>query len=643
MDAPQIPRLLAAPFAPDWPRVAFRARTAPWAGDILNTLRADFARWRRDLVIPGPDTLSDWGHHYYCGADGSALRFDPQQPHRHVCPTCAHVYTGEPWDGVWRYHMHNVAAAQLERATLLLRAGDPAESTGARAELLRIVRHYAEHYTDYAPHGKNAGTGRVQPQNLDEAIWLITLFRALRWSGLPDDVPGLHPRLDTLARAAVELLRPQVGMIHNIHCWLLAALAACADWLGDDELLGWCRDHPFGVEAQVMRGFYPDGLWYEINPHYHYYTVAAVLAYLEVTGPAGLSETAARRLALAINHPPLLAYADGRLPAYGDGWPDCFVHYFASLAETARALLPSLSIDPAPYYAAAPLAPLRLLHANKTPGASSSALPHRASVAAFVFGPDTLPPVSPATPPPASFVWTHAGLGLLRNAHVRLAMRFSPDGGWHDHRDKLNVDVETAAGWQSLDLGTSGYGSTFTDWMRAPAAHNIVVIDGAKQPAHAGRLVESSDHHLVAESTWQGARLLRSLHLVGDGWTDTITVALDAPRRLDWCFHGDGRFTPDHGASIPSTLDGDGGFHRLQNIRQLPPDALPGRVLRGVWRVQDGPALALSLPVPEGFSVYLAEGEGNANGRPMDFVILRATATHAVFAATFTPSAPLRS
>jgi hypothetical protein len=53
--------------------------------------------------------------------------------------------------------------------------------------------------------------------------------------------------------------------------------------------------------------------------------------------------------------------------------------------------------------------------------------------------------------------------------------------------------------------------------------------------------------------------------------------------------------------------------------------------------------VALSLPVPAGFAVYLAEGDGNANGRPMGLVILRATRQHAVFAATFSPPSLLPS
>lgn len=638
MDTHGSPRFRADSFTPDWVRASARARTAGWAGDILQSLRADFAFWRQRLVIPGPETPSDWTHHYFCGRDGAPLRFDPLQPHRHACPKCDQIYTGEPWDGAWRTQMHNAAAAQLERASVLMRTGDPAEAADARAELLRIVLHYADRYADYAPHGKNAGTGRVQPQGLDEAVWAITLFRSLRWSGVAREAPELRGRIDPLARSVIDLLRPQVGQIHNIHCWLLGALAACASWLGDDDLLGWCRDHPFGAEAQVLKGFYPEGLWYEVNPHYHYYTVAALLSYLEAAGPAGLSDAASRRLALAINQPPLLAYADGRLPAYADGWPDCFVHHFAALAEAARAFFPGARIDLPAYYVTEPPAPLRLWHGGKVPAAGSPPLVHRASVAAFVFGADEIapPPVAARTGP---FVWPHAGIGLLRNEQVRLALRFGPDGGWHDHRDKLNVDVETAGGWQSLDLGTSGYGSAFTEWMRSPVAHNLVVFDGQMQPAHTGRLVESTDRHLVAESTWEGAHLRRSLQLATNGWTDTCAVALASPRRIDWCFHGDGVFTCDHGEAVPDEIEGDGGYRGLKNVRLLPASALPGGVLSGAWRAVARPSVALSLPIPAGFAVYLAEGDGNPNGRPLGFVILRATEKHAVFAATFTPLA----
>ncbi|MFE3450510.1 heparinase II/III family protein [Nonomuraea sp. NPDC059194] len=561
------------------------------------------------------------------------------------------------------------------------------------AELERIAAAYAHGYLSYQPHGVNAGQGRVLPQSLDEAVWAVGLLRALRWAG---DVlsPSTSTAVDAMARAIAELLRPQVGMVHNIHCWLLAALAECAARLGDRELMTWCRDSPFGAQAQVLDGFHPEGLWYEVNAHYHYYAVAALLSYREAAGPDGLSKRAALRLSRAIAAPPSLAYADTRLPAYGDGWAECHVGDFAPQAEAAYAILPEAPVDLAPYYETpsheassretpSHEAPSCEASSRETPSheapsheASSCERPLRgpvrpwfgdpatvpgcveiqgrcSSVAALLFGPDDVPARSGSR---ASFVWPHAGIGVLRSPAVRLAMRFGPDGGWHDHRDKLNVDVETVTGWTSLDLGTSGYGSEFTAWMRSPYAHNLVIVDGARQPAHTGRLLESSARHLVAESAWEGNVLRRSVEVTGHGWSDEFAVTLATAGRIEWVFHGDGPF-----AAITTTDQPDAPVpvdalpRPLRDVRpdpeeegspDMPPElgettwrdvrpvaVPPDRVLRGTWDVDGAPRLALA--VPEGFEAYAATAPGNPNGRPLGVLLLRGHGDHARFHATF--------
>ncbi|WP_084963463.1 heparinase II/III domain-containing protein [Thermoactinospora rubra] len=603
--------------SPDWELVRRRVAARPWAAAIARQLADDFDRWRRDLVIPPPGPPSAWTHHYFCDTDGEPLRFDASVPDRHVCTGCGRLYRGEPWDGAWRTKMHNAAAAQAQRAALLARLGRP----GAAAELARIVAAYARDYTRYEPHGANAGTGRVQPQSLDEAIWAIGMLRAVRWAA--DELsPNTHAAVDGMAEAIISLLRPQVGQIHNIHCWMLAALAWCAARLGDAETPAWCRDSEFGARAQVMRGFHPEGLWYEISPAYHYYTVAALLSYREAAGAGGLPEAAVRRLASAINAPPALAYPDGRLPAYADAWPSCWVADFAPQAEAAWAILPEEPIDLGLYYAWPRPAPVRLWYGSQEPLDRPRPLPGRSSVAALVFGPEE---VTPQSPPGGSLVWPEAGIGVLRSPRVRLALRFGPDGGGHDHRDKLNVDV-AAGGWASLDLGTSGYGAAFTDWMRSPYAHNLLIVGGRPQPPHTGGLLEHSPRRLRAESAWGGHVIRRAVALTAEGWTDECDAELAAPSLVEWVFHGDGLFAPGEGE--PAELD----LPWLREVRrlQVPRD----RVLTGSWDDEHGVRVAVT--VPEGFAAYAARADGNPTGRPLGLLLLRGRAgrvrVHAAFA-----------
>ncbi|MFJ2958655.1 heparinase II/III family protein [Streptomyces sp. NPDC087270] len=645
---------------PDWPEVVRRVDDHAWARDITDHVRADFDRWQPGLVIPGPATPTAWTHHYFCDDDGSALTFAPDSPHRHVCASCGRVYRGEPWDGAWRTTVHNCVAAQAQRAALVLRLSpEPAQRERARAALERIFATYTRDYPAYQPHGVHAGRGRVQPQSLDEAVWAVLLLRALRWAG-PDALSaGTRAALPRFARAVADLLRPQISAIHNIHCWLLAAVAECAALLADRELLDWCRDGEFGARAQIARGFHAEGLWFESNAHYHYYAVAALLSYREATGPDGLDQDSAARLSRAVSAPPRLAYSDTRLPAYGDGWPDCWTADFAPHAEAAWTLLPERPVDPAPYYRVPRPGPVRLWGGADLPGGVGVLGPRR-SVAALVFGPDEL--VSPPGDDERSLVWPEAGVAVLRSDRARLTLRFGPDGGWHDHRDKLAVDAETAGGWQSLDLGTSGYGARFTAWMRSPVAHNLMICDGRRQPAHTGRLLHASEHRVSAQSAWDGHTLRRTLQLADDGWTDVFEAEAPATGLLEWVFHGDGAFAP--GAGHPALLTDDGpdqdasdrdalgqdagsastaaggsprdpehdtGHGWLREVRRLPVPA--DRRLTGAWDAAGSPVL--ELDVPQGFVAYAAVADGNPTGLPLGVVLLRGRARRARIEARF--------
>lgn len=595
---------------PDWDRVRRRIDEQPWAGKIISAVNDEAEECRQQLRIPGPERQSAWTHFYYCDDDGERLTFDPQRPTEHRCPTCDRVYTGEPKDGAWRTLMHNGAAAQAQRDALIMNtANGSGRAAAARDELQLIITGYGEHYAEYELHGKQVGIGRVLPQCLDEAIWGIGLLRATRWvAGQLDD--RTLAAADRLAHGLAELLRPQVGAIHNIHCWMLAALAECANRLRDQELLDFTSGSEFGAIAQLQQGFRSDGLWFEINPHYHYYTVSALLAWWEAVGADQVDPAVGEILGRAIDAPPRLAYSDGLLPAYGDGWADARVSRFAGVAETASRLLPDRGIALADYYAEGQ---------------------QRDSMPAMLFGPDQLPAASPHAA--TSFCWADAGIAVLRSADTRIALRSGPHAGGHDHRDKLAVDVETATGWRSLDLGTSGYGAEFTVWLRSPAAHSTVFIGGRPQPACDGTISEFDPGHAVGEAAWDGRRLRREITLTDDGWTDVVTVELDSEDEISWLVHGDGTVTTNSStapAVAPEALSGL-GVERLLDLHSV---AIDHDQLEVGWEVPGAPTAMIT--VPDGFVAYAARGEGNPSGLPLGTILITGRASAAAISARFT-------
>lgn len=616
------PATAAMSTVPDWDAVRARVARPGWARDVLAALREDFEHWRPRLRVPGPDQASAWTHHYFCDDDGESLVFDPDLPDEHVCPACGRVYRGEPWDGAWRTRMHNQAAAQAQRAALLARLDDDAARRDIAVDVVtEIVTRYAADYRRYALHGVNVGTARVGPQNLDESVWVIALLRAVRWAG-PLLSGATHAAARALAVEVAEVLRPQLGMIHNIHCWIVAALAECAVVAGDEELLQEVTTGPLGAREQILQGIHPEGLWFEVNPAYHFYAVNALLSFVEVAGVAALAGEPAARLLRAVQAPAELAYSDGRVPAYGDGWPDTFLGGFAQTAEVASALLPGAESIAAAYVDDRPDG-LELWFGAGRVGDAAAALTGRRTVGALVLGADTLTADAPATP--GSFVWPGPGIGVLRRDGVRVAMRFGPDSGWHDHHDKLAVDAECGS-WRSLDLGTTGYGSDLTVFMRSQVAHNLLVVGERPQPKHEGELLHADESTLVARSRWNDAEVRRTLRLTGDGWTDEVEATAAVGTPLEWVFHGDGVVVAESAAGgaageVVALPDDDLGHGWLTDARSLPVD---DGVTTVTWDHPDAPRLRLELP--PGWTAFCAVGAANPNGLPLGVVGARGPA-----------------
>lgn len=230
----------------DWTQVAEKVRTQPWAAAYADAMEAAFDRtaaaWTGDPTLE----QSEWSHHYYCDQDAARLTFDLAKPTEHVCSKCGRIYTGEPWNGAWRTNLHTTLVANVERAAILARIRpDPKRFVDY---IRRIVIFYAEHYADYPVHGKAAGLGKIMPQCLDESTLHISIGQALQWGdGQGWFTPDEDARItQMLFRPMVDLLRPQISKVHNIHAWMHGAIATAAVRLGDRALLNWTIDSEFG-------------------------------------------------------------------------------------------------------------------------------------------------------------------------------------------------------------------------------------------------------------------------------------------------------------------------------------------------------------------------------------------------------------
>jgi hypothetical protein len=614
--------MMSAPaplLALDWPSLSRKARTLDWAGAVVEALEESFRTQQAVLPSAPPLEQSEWIHYYFCDACASRLAFDPVKPREHRCPECGKEYPDPKRDGAWRTLLHKAIMDNVEAAAVLARLQP------GRRDCVDFIRgtflFYAAHYRAYPVHGVHAGKGRVMPQSLDEAVWIIQAARCLRWGRGQDWFsPGESALIrEQFFRPAAELLQPQILKIHNIHVWLNSAVAACAFWLEDSSLLGWTIDGEFGWKRQMDEGLRADGFWWENSIGYHFYSFQAFASLALTADEAGRSLWNHGGFLQMLKAPLDLAFADGTLPAHNDTWKKSLLD-FAGMYELGAGAWPEAGLEAA-------LARL-YREAEKRSGTSG---PARRSLEALLYGPATLP-VGEA-PAPASRHFEASGIGILENDRVRVCLKAGPHGGGHDHCDKLNVDVLAANGWKSEDLGTSGYGAEITNrWYKQPAAHNIPVVNQEKQAAADGVMLQFGPDRMGGEVTgaYPGVSLRRSIELEPSGWKDATWIEGSEPAELDWCFHGSGRLETALPLEPAQTAGTQSGFDWLKDVRAGATDE--------DWEVawKDGPrTVRLRFKGAPGTRVLLAAGDGNPAQEKLGVVIVRRRAASTCFEGHF--------
>lgn len=626
----------------DWSALSRRASRAPWAKGVVDSLSTAFdtvhTRWPGDP----PVEQTEWAHHYFCDDDAAPLKFDFASPHRHVCTSCGKVYSGHPFDGAWRSNMHGSLVGTCERAAILAARLRP-EDARYVAFLRRVILFYAEHYAEYAVHGVRAGKGKIMSQSLDEAIMLITLGRCIEWGR--DAGWFREAELDLLRcklfAPAAGLLKPQISTIHNIHQWLNSAVATCARLIGDRDLLAWTIESPTGFRAQLDKGTNADGFWFEGSITYHFYTFNALATHALTALDAGIDLfDDDPKLARMISAPLGLMYPNGAFPAHNDCWPGTAVP--TELFEFAAWAWPQESFGDQLGWlyraGGAATGTARLTSTMDRVVLPPTGHP-RASVHALLWGPDDVNLDSPA-PARQSRHFPASGISILEHPtlDLRVCLRAGPDGGMHDHRDKLSIDVFANGDPISPDLGTSGYAAKITGaWYRTAAAHNLVVIDGARQAAIGGAIESHDAKHVVARAmgVTTGANIRRTIELTDSGWRDVVEVEADHDVRADYFFHAVGMLTLDT-PTEPGSLGEGNGYAWPRNVRSV-----TGKACVATWATPAG-VLRATLSEATDATVFTAEADDNpANpSRPLGVLGVRRSGSRVRFEVeyTFEPS-----
>jgi hypothetical protein len=186
-----------------------------------------------------------------------------------------------------------------------------------------IMLAYATAYPTYDLHTTRGesriGGGKVGPQTLDEAVWLIPFAQGadLVWETLSEtDRQNITENI--LQVSAREIILPHEMKVHNIQCWKNSAVGLVGFLLGDEELITQAIDHPErGYHKQMAEGVTPDGQWWEGAWGYHFYTLSALWPLVEAGRNCGV-DLYGDALNRMFDGPLTFAMPHLHLPAFND-------------------------------------------------------------------------------------------------------------------------------------------------------------------------------------------------------------------------------------------------------------------------------------------------------------------------------------
>jgi hypothetical protein len=548
---PQHPRLLfdAAGIA----RLKQRVESAPWS--------AQWSRLRRNAdqslaeAIDLPPRGSNWFHWYVCPTHGARLatgkRIGPWQ-WEHVCPVGREALHGDPtspktdFDGCAMSGTHSrYAEAVRDLGVLYQVTGEGKYAARAREILLAYAARYLEYPLHTINNEAKIGGGRVGPQTLDEAVWLIPMAQGadLVWDTLSGtDRETIAVRL--FLPAARDVILPHRMGVHNIQNWKNSAVGLTGFLLGDDALIRAAIDDPDrGYRTQMARGAQADGVWFEGAWGYHFYTLDAVWALVEAARNCGI-DLYGDPLRRMFEAPIRLAMPNLKLPAFNDSG-ESDIHnglYELALARYHEPLL-----------------------VNGIP-------PARNSQMALWFGEDRLPAAASAATGSRNF--EASGYAILERGAGRdatwLCLKYGPSGGGHGHPDKNNFILYSRGEVLFLDPGTRPYGSNLHgEWDRATLAHNTLVVDGASQTPATGRIVAFGENYAMTDAgpVYRGVRFVRTaIQLDERQMVFVDQVQSDAQHTYDLALHLAGKWN-DVAAGPAPELPSREGYQHLRDVR----------------------------------------------------------------------------
>ena len=614
------------------------------------------------LPVEAPQLPGGYYHDYFCPHHAVQLIFEPDSPRVHRCAVDGATFSGEPFDSAWRWSVNNrLAESALRLAVLWKLEGEDDH----RERVQEILLSYAANYSGYMTSASRpANHGIAQYSTLDEAVWVIPLawsFDLIRATLSASQQTEIVEKL--LLPAANFLRRRHFGGIHNFACWHNAAIGTIGAATGDDDLLAFAIDGPFGFHTQTREGILADGLWFEGSFSYHFYTVAALLLMAKAT--ANLPDWDLRQhpaLAAVLRAPVLCAYPDGSLPATNDCW------YFTGLNDDCCHGVPKA---PAFYEIGYAWFDDALFGQVLARAYQHGA---RESLDALLFGGRDVP--ADGGPAPASVNMAATGYAILRTqppgregaspeSEQYALLKYGMHGGGHGHPDKLALILYAQGSRQAPDLGTPGYGiDLFEGWYRQTISHNTVLLDGLSQPPGAGkcnafggdgpfqmadatmewgapaapsenaRFDDAPLHGVSSEAldAYAQVKMRRTVLARADYLVDVFLVDAGEERRIDWIYRNAGELALPNVRSLGLSAPEGEGYEHITDFRS---HALDDDIAL-TWRLE-GSGMRLFMAEQAGTTLFAGRAPGNPAEERQGLVMRQREAARTAFLAVFHP------
>ena len=606
-------------------RAKARIAQLPWASSTYKGIKANADHWmdHKESIPEGP---TGWYHDYFCPVHGVRLKYDYTKPHEHVCPEDGKVWTGDKFDAYWRTATHGNIVGAAYNLALVYAIEEKKQYARAAAE---ILIDYADFYGPFVAAKEKK---RIMWQSLDEAVFILKPVKAyelIRDSGVLTDEEKLHIEKDWFLPTAL-FLKSERKVIHNIHCWYNAAIAALGLVLDDQELVNFDIDGPgAGFRQQISEGVGEDGLWFEGSIGYHFYTLMALENLIIPALNNGIDISREMKVVKKMFLTPILmADAEFVIPPTNDSGQSNLMRNTA-LYETATYFFPNED------KLAAFLA-YSYEHTHRK----------RSGLEALLYGKTQLPESSRIEVKSTNF--SGVGLAVLRKYsgtyESYVMFDYGPHGGGHGHPDKMNVIIAGLGQILAPDTGTAGYGLAINGaWYRQTLSHNTIVVDGQSQSPTTGELLEFHTSGPVqwvsakAGLAYPGVNWQRTVFLADEGYVVIMdTLKSEGDHVFDWVYHNYGRLKMIRPDMEECNRADFGEATAYQVPRELRMGSTDNDV-EAVWELNDGKQVKLRIAGMQGSRIFSAVGPGNPAKIDVPMIVVRRSGKEASFAAVVEP------